>query len=495
MKELSERALLEEIVRREAAKKATASLKEQILGELFDRQIDFYNDKSRNKVVLGSRRAGKTEMWTRIAVVTAMERPRTLIRIWSSSRLRAKELLWANFRYLTGRHGIKCKYNDTELSITFENGAIIRVVGADKDQSAQKKRGDKTVLEIVLEVQSFGPFIRSLVEDVIEPSLLDEKGTICLEGTPGPVCAGFWFEVSGGEDVAKTWTSKDGWSVHRWTMLENPHLPHAREELERKKKQRGWADDNPTYLREWCGKWVNDLDALFYKFDLFRNTYDPSRIQPWGPGWSHVLGWDLGFRDDMAICIWGWHDDHPGLYEVFSWKKPGALANEVMEVIQLQETEKNLKFIEQVADTGGGGKMYVEEVMSRYSRKFTAAKKTEKYEHVRLYSDDLLVGRVKLRPGSPLQVEMSTLMRDPDWPDPDKPEAPPREDPRYPNHCCDASLYSYRAAWHYIKPPEEVKAPAAGTIDWLKKSLGDLKKDSDPDYFVFEDSQYGHGAD
>jgi hypothetical protein len=52
---------------------------------------------------------------------------------------------------------------------------------------------------------------------------------------------------------------------------------------------------------------------------------------------------------------------------------------------------------------------------------------------------------------------MVQLPTDPDWPDPEKPERPPSEDPRFPNHCCDAGLYAFRAAWHYVK--DEYKAP------------------------------------
>ena len=70
-----------------------------------------------------------------------------------------------------------------------------------------------------------------LVEDVIEPSLFDTRGTVCMEGTPGPVCAGYWFHVTGTVEDQSRWTStgveiKDGdavhisganWSCHRWS--------------------------------------------------------------------------------------------------------------------------------------------------------------------------------------------------------------------------------------------------------------------------------------
>ena len=82
------------------------------------------------------------------------------------------------------------------------------------------------------------------------------------------------------------------------------------------------------------------------------------------------------------------------VYEAASWSKAGARAEEVME--QIQRWEKlGFNFLAKVADTGGGGRMYVEDVMSRYSQVFEAAKKTEKVEHVRLMNDELLSGRIK----------------------------------------------------------------------------------------------------
>lgn len=505
------RLLLEERAKRTAAQSGVEELCERITKELFDKQIDFLHDECKFKAVLGSRRAGKTEMWVRYSTIEALKNPRTMIRIWHSSRLRAKEMLWAAFIYLHKRHGIKTKTNETELSITFQNGSSIKLVGADKDKEAQKKRGDKTILEIILEVQNFGPFLRSMIDDVIEPSLLDWKGTLCVEGTPGPICAGTWFEISGGNNTARRWRNQvldqelgakvpGQWSCHRWTLLDNPFVPHARQWLEDKKRARRWADDHPTYLREYCGQWVDDFSALFYKFDLTRNTYTVNEIKPWGPGWQHALGWDLGFRDHMALVIWGWHPEYPNLYEVFSWKLSGlefqgSLADEVMKTIQEQETEKSLNLIEQVADTGGGGRMYVEEVMSRFTRHFTAAKKTDKFEHVRLFNDELLTGRVKLLLGSPYQVEIAGVMKDPDWEaDPEKTEKAPTEDPRTPNHCSDAGLYAWRACWHYVPADPKVVKPRRGSeqeiVNWLDKAAKKIENQND----FFDESRWGFGA-
>ena len=472
------RAALEELVRRKQAREAVDGLTSGILGECFLQQTHFIEDPSKYKSALCTRRAGKTGMWTRYCSSEALKNERALIRIWAVSRLRAKQLLWDEFKYLLQRHRVPVEYNETELTIRFANGSEIRLLGADKDKEVQKKRGDKTWMEVVLEAQGFGPYLKTLVEDVAEPCLMDERkrggGIFCLDGTPGPVCAGYWYEVTGRDDFSSRWQSVGaqdctgaGWSCHRWSVLDNPHMQHARDELAKMKTKKRWTDSHPTYVREWLGKWVSDAGSLFYKFNEGRNNYDTSQVQPWGPGWEHTLGWDLGSRDDMALVVWGYHPQRENLYEAFSWKQPGALAHEVMAQIEALE-KRGFNFVKMVADTGGGGKMYVEEVQFRFGRQFDAAKKTEKYEHARLLNDDLLTAHVLLRPGSELAVEMAQLPIDPDWPDPDKPDGPPFEDSRFPNHACDAALYSYRAARHYLHTPGE-DMPKQGTPAHMKR--------------------------
>ena len=199
-----------------------------------------------------------------------------------------------------------------------------------------------------------------------------------------------------------------------------------------------------------------------------------------------MLGWDLGAIDDMDIVIWGWHEDDPTLYEVFSWKKSGARSNEVLAVIEQQEKEKRLNLVKKVADTQGGGKMYVDEVMSRTQHLFTPAQKSNKYDHVRLMNDDLLTGRVKVRMGSPLQEELIGLMRDPDYDprDPGYKDKNPTEDASCPNHCTDAGLYSYREAWHFM--PRTI-APKQATVyeadAYEEQAIRDFKKRSDTSWF------------
>ena len=482
---LDPRKAAEELARRDRALTQARLTTRAIRAELFDEQIAFIDDPSRNKAALCTRRAGKTSMWARYCTVVCLENPGSLIRIWAINRLRAKQLLWLEFRDVCRRHKIGIYTHETELTIRFENGSEIRLLGADKEKEVQKKRGDKTIMEVVLEAQSIGPYLKNLVEDVAGPCLFDMRGTMCLEGTPGPVPTGYWYWVTGdiGAPEVGRWESegmlvptggkdsngKDevevlgrGWSCHRWSLLSNPFVPRwagkpnwrdlAVEAVKEEVQQKGWSLDTPTYRREYLGRWVKDDGILFYKFNDGRNTFTLADVQPWGPGWQHVLGWDLGFRDDMALVAWGWHPSRRELYEAASWSKSGARAEEVIEQIQTWE-RLGFNFVAKVADTGGGGRMYVEDVMSRYSQVFEAAKKTEKVEHVRLMNDDFLSGRIKVQRGGGYAMELAALPKDPDWdPYSGKPQG---EDPRFSNHLCDAALYSWRKALNYLDFEEE----------------------------------------
>lgn len=480
---LDPRRAAEELARREQALARAANVTSAIRAELFDRQINFVEDPSRNKAAICTRRAGKTMMWPRYCFIVALEKPKSLIRVWGITRLRTKQLMWQEFLDVAARHRIKVKAHETELTIRLDNGSEIRFVGADKDQQAQRKRGDKTTLEVILESQLFGPFLRTLVEDVVEPCLFDTQGTICMEGTPGPIPAGYWHAITGGPDISGKWEGEGakvatgrrnemgepeteligaGWSCHRWSLLDNPFLPHAAEEMARLRKKRSWTADSPTYMREYLGRWVKDDSALFYAFDEQRNTYDVSTLQPWGPGWSHCLGLDIGWKDATAITVWGWHENDPNLYEAFSWSQSGVLAGEVMERIEGLKT-RGFNIIKQVADVGGGGRLYVEDMQARFGISFEAAEKTKKYDHVLIYNDQLRSGMIKIQEGSALALELSALLKDPAW----EPESgkPPNEDPRCANHVADSSLYSLRACFNYAF--ETVKAaPVFGTPEY-----------------------------
>jgi len=447
----------DKLVRSSVTRDATDRLVEAILRPLFGQQLGVINDPSREKSVLCPRRAGKTTLVSSYLVTTALTKPRSISRYWAISQRRAKQLMWEPIRRINQDFGLGLTdddFNGSENTVKFPNGSEIRIVGADKEKEIHKKRGDGTSLEIVDECQAMGDYIKPLVEDVIGPSLLDRRGTLCLMGTPGVVKAGFWYGVTGLD--APPSAAIDGFSRHSWKISDNVALPHLLGDALELKRKRGWGDDHPTWRREYLGEWVDDAGALFYKFSNDRNLHRKPIEELCAPGWMHSLGWDIGWNDDMALVIWAWHPRDRILYEAFSWKKSHIITDDVMSVIN--SISGKLNIVKQVVDTGGIGKVVAEEVRKRFGMHFEPAKKTEKYEHAMLMSDDLTAGRIKLRDGSPLHLEMSVLPSDPDSPE----GGGLKEDPRYPNHCCDAGLYAWRGARHWLYEPEEIR-PRPGT--------------------------------
>lgn len=347
--------------------------------------------------------------------------------------------------------------------LRFPNHAEIRLRGADDKSEAGKGRGDKLHSVDIDEAQTFDPeVLRTMIDDVYGPTLEDVGGDMNVYGTPGVVCAGEWFEMTRPDAQNR----RKGWSVHEWSVLDNPFMAHMKARLPELKVERGWADDNPTYLREWCGKWINDTSALFYKFDESRNTHDLPESHFIGGRWMHVIGWDLGLRDEMALVVWAFEPKKPEVYEAFSWSKNEITSDEVMTEVKKLEA-RGFKFINKVADTGGLGALVVSEVGKRTGIHFDAAKKTEKGAHVELFNDDLLTGRAKLRRGSKYAREIAVLPKDPDAPEGEWPV----EDPRFANHCCDAGLYSWREALHYLHRPEEPPPPPQNSPEWHAAEL------------------------
>lgn len=443
---------------------ARAGLQEKrglVRASLFDKQLAVVDDTAREKGALCPRRAGKTHLNPRYLALTAMQG--ALARYWAITRLRAKQLLWLELQAMDAAYALGCRFNDTELECRTPGGGLIRLMGADQEKSAHRKRGDKSALDIVDEAQLFTGYLQVLVEDVIVPGLQDSQGSLLLEGTPGPVCAGYWHKVSGGQDTAARWVSEGevpGFSMHRWTTRENTAVPGLWEQMLALKKRRGWEDKHPTWVREYLGRWVADTGALFYKFDAVRNTYRAGEVVPWGPGWQHTCGWDLGKVDAMALVWWGWHEDDPSLYEAFSWKKANTTSDKVVAEARLIEERLGLDVVARVADTGGLGALVVEEVGQRTGMYFEAAKKTEKGAHVELFNGELLAGRIKALKDSPLAEEMAVLPKEVDWVPEEHEGKPAPEDARFPNHCSDAGLYSWRKARHFRHEPKGEEPPA-----------------------------------
>lgn len=471
-----ERAYLEGLVNAHAR----VELRSRLLAPLFDRQQAFIAHKARRKALFCSRRAGKTTLTPRRLFLSALEREGTLQRFYAITRMRAKELVWEDLKKVNQELGADARFNEVELSIRLGNESWIRLTGADKLKEAQKKLGDKLALAVLDETQLYPDSVLApLLEDILGPALEDLAGVLELYGTPGIVCTGMWWEITRDDGQPRL----PGWHVDSWTVLDNPAFPiwagqddwrlRAIEWLADLKANRKWDDKNPTYLREWCGRWVNDAGALVYKYDVSRNGFDGGLPPlPDGASWAHVAGSDLGVRDGFANVVWAFSSALDDAYEAFSEK-----ATELTMTQWEERWERIVRIYKPLVidvDTGGYGKIIIENIKERRSKKpgtiwlpLESAEKNEKFAHQQAMNDDLLAGRLKVNRHGVLAAEMRVLPKDP--------EDETKEHEDYDNHACDAGLYGHRELvrrhWKAKKAPTDKRTAAQKQADTYKQRV------------------------
>lgn len=383
------------------------------------------------------RRAGKTEAAAAKLCVAALTCPNAFSCYIGLTRKGAKQLMWPILTRLNRQFGLGAKPNIADLTFTFPNGHVIFLGGADTEKEIEKFRSYKYKLVVIDECGSMGPWIKTLVIDVLLPACIDVGGQICLIGTPGPVCDGyFWEATTEGHDESVP--------TYHWTCLDNPFIPGAHAWLAETKKKRGWDDNHPTYLREWMGIWVPDWNKLcFPKFDIVKNAWDGVLPNLHGQGiWEHVLAIDLGYDDgtsftdlidskgsDTAFIKSSYKEIHMEISAVFERARTFCANNRVRRIV--------------VDASGGGGKSTVADWQKRFSVPLHAPEdKHAKRDHIALvnnaFSDRKLL--VNVEECADLVHEMATICWD------DKRKKP---DPRYPNDCTDGLEYGYMESYHY----------------------------------------------
>ena len=417
--------------------------------DLFKQQLDFIQDPAKFKTALCSRRAGKTYASCYYLIQESAKHPNSLCAYIALTRSSAKRLMWLELKRANNRYHIGMKFNNSELIATFRNGSQIVLTGANDEADVDKLRGAAYRLVILDEAASFGPHIDSLVEEVLEPALIDYDGTVAMIGTPNAACTGLFFRA--------TTDPKAGYTNHAWTILENPHVPHAADWLSRTMAQKGWGKEHPVYLREWRGQWIRSDDSLVYKFSEDKNFY--TEVPHNEHDFEYVLGVDLGYEDATAFVIGSFCRDLPDFYVVETFKQSRMLPADI--AVKIREFNERYNFTVMVADTGGLGKSIVEEFRQRYQLPVRAAEKKNKAAYIELMNSDLHSSRVLVPEDSEILDEWRLLQ----WDDDRR-----KEDGRFENHLSDACLYAWRESKHYTFK-EEPKGPEFGTPEFFDKQM------------------------
>lgn len=431
-------------------------------------QLAFVRSVAKRAVARCSRRAGKT---TGVAgkLLACVRRPGNPNALYVGPTLKnARQILWPVLQRLNQQHGLGGVANQAEAYMKFpelDGEPRIYLFGAKDQGEIEPIRGHSAGLAVVDEVQAIRPVVaETLVDDILEPALLDYDGQLVIAGTPGPVKAGYFYEADEG-------TQRGGWQHHGWTMRENVHLQRLSgrpiDDLLREVRERhGWSEQSATYRREYLGEWVQDEGALALHYDRVRNAGELA-----GPmeDWIYVLGIDLGYEDSDALAVLGWKRHTRQVHLVHEYVSPK------LTITQLGDRVRRLVGMYApagtVIDTGGLGRKIEEELRVRWALHVEAAEKTRKAEHLMLLDDALRSGSFRAPPSSRFAQDCAMLQ----WDAEARRVGELKLDPGYHSDICDAALYAFRCCWAFLEVPE-VPKPRDGTAEAIEAQAAEMRQ-------------------
>lgn len=463
--QLSNKLIIQELARR----KASASSFD-VNEFLFPAQSKFKLDTAPFKTAVCSRRAGKTVECAADLIDTALKHPGVVCIYITLSRKNAKKLIWKELKEIARTKGLDIHFDNTELSATFRNNAVIYVSGAKDASEIEKFRGLPIKLCYIDECQSFRAYLQTLIDDIIAPALMDHAGSLCLIGTPGPVPAGYFYEC----------TQSLAWSHHAWTFFDNPFIEAKSgmkhmDLLNRELTRRGVAVDDPSIQREWFGKWVMDADSLLLRYDAAKNHYEEL---PQGK-YNYILGIDLGFVDADALAIIAWSESSKITYLV---EEVVAAKQGLTELVQqIQVLQRKYDISKMLIDEGGLGKKLAEEMRRRHHLPVHAADKARKMENVAFLNDALRTSRFMAKKDSMFAQDSYLVEIDRDKSTPDRIKVKDN----FHSDIIDAVLYAFKESPAFTYTPTKLPAKPY-TPDWYNEQESAME-DAAMEYFISQE--------
>ena len=285
---------------------------------MFKEQRDFIEDPSRLKVACCSRRAGKSHGIALALLKAGFERDGTMPLYINMNRASAKGIIWPALKNIDKALGLGLRFDNTHGHIYLPNDSAIMVYGAGSKREMDKMRGLAPPAVCLDEAQNMGNDMLYLLTQVLLPSTFDYKAPIMVTGTPSNSRHNPFYKICHGVSLGKN--TNIGWSIHNWTMLDNPFIPDAEEQQTLMRDAMGWNVNTPAYLREMCGEWIFDTDRVIFNdtSDLLVSRWPKERADDW----RLIMGVDLGTVDPCAYTILAYSRQLGETYVLESYRAP-----------------------------------------------------------------------------------------------------------------------------------------------------------------------------
>jgi hypothetical protein len=418
------------------------------VAELHAGQSALYYEPARFRCGLCARRWGKS--YTGLAVLLGGQ-PGDVSLYFTRKFIDAKAIMLPAFRDINYRFQLGLSFNLSDHTITEPNGAVIRLAGVKDESAAEDLRGPRYRRVVGDECGTFhSELLRYVVEDVVQPALVDSGGDLLLIGTPGPDPdpKDYWFQLTG-DPVTKL---PGKWPTHHGTIYDNTKARvNPRVALADILRQNNWTEDHPTFRREYLAEWVPDVGSLVFDY---QGIFAP------GPeSGLTVLSLDFGVVDHTSFTILR-QKERPQVWVMQSYSLGGLDIYQIAEIVQGLRQRWRPNHI--VGDEGGLGKGYALTLNRQYNIPIEPAEK----RHLRARID---MGRGMLGADQVHLTEEATELHD-EWKRlPWNPLKTGFHD-RYKADCTDGFLYGLQKinALEAYKPPEDNRTEAERMRDMAR---------------------------
>lgn len=449
----------------------------------FPEQNNFVNSTAFRVAAQCPRRSGKSYAIGLKIVKTSYIYPNSNVIYLALTRDSAERIIYKDIlKEIFDDKKIKVKSNSTKLTYTLSNGSVIKLAGADQsDKEMEKLLGGKYKLAAIDEAAFFKQNLKKLIQEMLEPGLIDLGGQIYVISTTSHNVHSYYFDIVN-ERV------KEKWDIHKWTSLNNPFIAkNYKEAVDRMLTENPDIVKEPGFRRMYLNEWVIDKDLQVYRFN--NSCLIPELPQLGNRAkWFFGLGIDLGWEDSNAFVVTCWNKFDPTLYILAKKQQNKMDFIDVAEYVEkLIKHYGNFEFM--VID--GANKQGVETMRRRHKLPFVAAEKTGKRDFIELFNSEMNKNKIKIvtkhmfKPGEfnngkeyedELVNEMSSLV----WDEKLKEKGIYEELASCPNHLCDAMLYNWRHSFNFTNISLPKLKPEYGSDEHAYQEMARIHKRSDP---------------
>ena len=438
----------------------------------FPQQEAFVNDPSQFLAAQCTRRAGKSNALALRFYNTMMKHSGSLCPYIALTRESSKNTMWSVLQDQNEKLGWNATFTESDLSMRLSNGSRLQLFGADMKNFVRRLRGIKTPGAAVDEAQEFdAAHLANLIDNILTPATADYVDSwIALTGTPGAIPRGYFYDV--------TQQKKFGYSVHSWSLYDNPFMPDARGFVSKLKEKMQWPEDHPTLMREYYGKWVLDLESLLIKYNEGINHYhELPNVK-----WNYILGVDLGHRDADALALLGWSESLPDIYLIEEQITRGQDITELSTQIEAMCRRYDIAKI--VMDEGALGKKIAEEIRRRKHIPVQPADKMRKMENVAFLNDYLRQGKFKAKRDSRFAKDSELVQIDWEKSSPDRIVVKSG----FHSDIIDSVLYAFKESPAFTFSPIK-EGPKPYSKEWFEKEVSDMEEAAVEHFTALERNQ------